>query len=185
MLIPGLPELAVALTLASAQAPVPYHNARYGFALSAPRGHALCVDGPPRPNRGAFLLLSAPGACPRIVPYDALYVSVSASYNVLEYKTLKETADKRCPKGSVFAYDSKDLRFPDTSSASCRYTDRLGHTRIDVFAFRKERKDKRLGHAPDDWILFEASLVTVAQRLPQDLATFKAMLASVRFSPAP
>ena len=54
-----------------------------------------------------------------------------------------------------------------------------------MFAFRKERKDKRLGHAPDDWILFEASLVTVAQRLPQDLATFKAMLASVRFSPAP
>jgi len=54
-----------------------------------------------------------------------------------------------------------------------------------VFAPRKERKDKRLGYAPDDWILFEASLVTAPQRLQQDLATFKAMLMGTRFSPAP
>jgi hypothetical protein len=185
MLIPGLPELALAFSLASVQAPVPYHNLRFGFALSAPRGFALCVDGPPAPNRGAFLLLSAPGACPGIVPLDSLYISVSASYNALEYKTLKETADKRCPKGAAFAYDSKDLRFAGTPSASCRYNDRLGHARVDVFALRKERKDKRLGHAPDDWILFEASLVTAPQRLQQDLAIFKATLAGIRFSPAP
>ncbi len=185
MLILGLPILALAFSLASVQAPVPYHNLRFGFALSAPRGFALCVDGPPAPNRGAFLLLSAPGACPGVVPLDALYISVSASYNALEYKTLKETADKRCPKSAAFAYDSKDLRFAGTPSASCRYNDRLGHARVDVFALRKERKDKRLGHAPDDWILFEASLVTAPQRLPQDLATFKGTLATIRFSPAP
>jgi hypothetical protein len=185
MLIPGLSELALTLTLASAQAPVPYNNPRYGLALSAPRGFTLCVDGPPAPNRGAFLLLSVPGACPGVVPWDALYISVSASYNALEYKTLKETADKRCPKGAALAYDSKDLRFSGTLSASCRYNDRQGHARIDVFALRKERKDKRLGHAPDDWILFEARLVTAPQRLQQDLATFKATLAGIRFSPAP
>ncbi|MGH7125350.1 MAG: hypothetical protein ACREFI_13320 [Stellaceae bacterium] len=185
MLIPGLPELAVALTLASVQAPVPYQNPRFGFALSAPRGFALCVDGPPIPNRGAFLLLSAPGACPKVVPWDSLYISISASYNALEYKTLKETADKRCPKGAPLAYDSKDLRFAGTPSAACRYTDRQGHARVYVFALRKERKDKRLGHAPDDWILFEASLVTAPQRLAQDLATFKATLAAVKFAPAP
>lgn len=185
MLIPGLPELALALTLASVQAPVPYQNPRYGFALSAPRGYALCVDGPPVPNRGAFLLLSAPGACPRIVPLDALYISVSASYNALEYRTIKEAAEKRCPKGAQFAHDSKDIRFAGTPSAACRYLDRQGHVRVEVFALRKERKDKRLGHAPDDWILFEASLVTAPQRLPQDFATFKALLAGVKFSPAP
>jgi|SRR5579859_163350 hypothetical protein len=185
MLIPGLPELAVALTLASAQAPAPYLNQRFGFALSAPRGFALCVDGPPTPNRGAFLLLSAPGACPKVVPFDSLYISVSASYNALEYKTLKETADKQCPKGAQLAVDSKDLRFAGTPSASCRYTDRQGHTRVDVFAIRKERKDKRLGHAPDDWILFEASLVTTAQRLAQDAAVLKATLAGMKFAPAP
>ena len=185
MVIPGLPELAFALTLASVQAPVPYHNARFGFALSAPRGYALCMDGPPTPNRGAFLLLSAPGTCPKTVPWDSLYLSVSASYNALEYKTLKEAADKRCPKGATLSYDSKDLRFGSTSSAACRYTDRQGHARVDVFALRKERQDKRLGHAPDDWILFEASLVTAPQRLPQDLAVFKATLAGIKFSPAP
>ena len=185
MLIPGVSELALALTLASVQAPVPYHNPHYGFALSVPRGHALCVDGPPAPNRGAFLLLSTPGACPGVVPFDALYISVSASYNALEYKTLKETADKRCPKNAARAYESKDLRFSGTPTATCRYEDRQGHARIDVFALRKERKDKRLGHAPDDWILFEASLVTAPQRLQQDLATFKAVLAGIRFSPAP
>ncbi len=185
MLIPGLTELAFAVTLASVQAPVPYHNPRYGFALSAPRGYTLCVDGPPTPNRGAFLLLSAPGACPRVVPFDALYISVSASYNALEYKSIKETAEKRCPKGAASAYDSKDLRFVGTPSAACRYTDRQGHARVDVFALRKERKDKRLGHAPDDWILFEASLVTAPHRLPQDLAVLKATLAGIKFSPAP
>ncbi len=185
MLIPGLPELAVALTLASVQAPVPYQNPRFGFAFSAPRGLTLCVDGPPTPNRGAFLLLSAPGACPRVVPFESLYISVSASYNALEYKTIKETAKKRCPKGAAFAYDSKDLRFAGTPSAACRYADRQGHARVDVFALRKERKDKRLGHAPDDWILLEASLVTLPQRLPQDLATFRATLAGIKFSPAP
>ena len=185
MLIPGLPELAVMLTLASVQAPVPYHNARFGFALGAPRGHTLCIDGPPTPNRGAFLLLSAPGTCPKVVPWDSLYISVSASYNALEYKTLKETADKRCPKGAALAYDSKDLGFAGTPSASCRYADRQGHARVAVFALRKERQDKRLGHAPDDWILFEASLVTAPQRLQQDLAIFKATLAGIRFSPAP
>lgn len=185
MLIPGLPELAMALTLASVQAPVPYQNPRFGFALSAPRGLALCVDGPPMPNRGAFLLLSAPGACPKIVTWDSLYISVSASYNALEYKTIKETAEKRCPKGATFTHDSKDLHFPDTPSASCRYTDRQGHARVDVFALRKERKDKRLGHAPDDWILFEASLVTAPARLAQDIAAFKATLAGIKFSPAP
>jgi hypothetical protein len=185
MLIPGLPELALALTLASVQAPAPYHNARYGFALSAPRGSTLCVDGPPAPNRGAFLLLSAPGACPGVVPADALYISVSASYNALEYKSLKEAVDKRCPKDAARTYESKDLRFAGTPSATCHYGDRQGHTRVDVFAFRKERKDKRLGHNPDDWILFEASLVTAPQRVPQDLATFKSVLAGIRFSPAP
>jgi hypothetical protein len=185
MLIPGLLDLAFALTLASVQAPVPYHNARFGFALSAPRGYALCVDGPPTPNHGAFLLLSAPGACPGVVPFNALYVSVSASYNALEYKSIKDTADKRCPKGAAVASDSKDLRFAGTPSAACRYTDRQGRARLDVFALRKERRDKRLGHAPDDWILFEASLVTTAQRLPQDLAVLKATLATVKFSPAP
>jgi hypothetical protein len=185
MLIPGLPELAVALTLASVQAPAPYHNARYGFALSAPHGQMLCIDGPPTPNRGAFLLLSAPGGCPKVVPFDALYISVSASYNALEHKTPKEAAEKRCPKGAAFSYDSKDLHFAGTPSASCRYTDRQGHVRIDVLALRKERQDKRLGHAPDDWILFEASLVTVPQRLAQDLEIFKATLAATKFSPAP
>jgi hypothetical protein len=185
MLIPGFAELAVALTLASAQAPVPYQNPRFGFALGAPRGFVLCVDGPPIPNRGAFLLLSAPGACPKIVPLDSLYISVSASYNALEYKTNKETAEKRCPKGATFTPDSKDLHFPDTPTASCRYTDRQGHARVDVFALRKDRKDKRLGHAPDDWILFEASLVTAPDRLNQDLVTFKATLAAIKFSPAP
>lgn len=184
-MIPGLPELAFALTLASTQAPVPYHNPRYGLALSAPRGHTLCVDGPPRPNRGAFLLLSTPGACPAVVPLDALYIAVSGSYNALEYKTLKETVDKRCPKEAARTYDSKDLHFSGTPSATCRYNDRQGHARIDVFAFRKERKDKRLGHSPDDWILFEASLVTVPQRLQQDLAVFKTVLDGARFSPAP
>lgn len=185
MLIPGLPELALAVTLASAQAPAPYHNARFGFAMSAPRGYALCVDGPPRPNRGAFLLLSTPGACPGVVPFDALFVAVSASYNALEYKSIKDAAEKRCPKGAEVAADSKDLRFAGTPSAACRYTDRQGRVQIGVFALRKERKDKRLGHAPDDWILFEASLVTTAQRLPQDLAVLKATLATVKFSPAP
>ncbi|HLJ18785.1 MAG TPA: hypothetical protein VKU84_01230 [Stellaceae bacterium] len=185
MLIPGLPELAVALTLASVPAAVPYQNPGYGFALNAPRGLVLCIDGPPRPNHGAFLLLSAPGVCPKIVPWEALYVSISASYNALEYKTIRETAEKRCPKGATVAYDSKDLHFPDTPSASCRYTDRQGHARIDVFALRKERKDKRLGHAPDDWILFEASLVTAPERLAQDVVTFKATLAGIKFAPAP
>jgi len=185
MLIPGFAELAVALTLASVQAPVPYQNPRYGFALSAPRGHTLCVDGPPAPNRGAFLLLSAPGACPAVVPFDALYISVSASYNALEYKTLKETVDRRCPKNAERAYESKDLHFSGTPTATCRYNDRRGRVRIDAFALRKERKDKRLGHAPDDWILFEASLVTAPQRLQQDLETFKATLAGIRFSAAP
>lgn len=185
MLIPGLPELTVALTLASVQAPAPYHNARFGFALSAPHGFALCIDRPSPTSRGAFLLLSAPGACPGVVPFDALFISVSASYNALEYKTIKETADKQCPKGAAVAYDSKDVRFAGTPSALCHYTDRQGHARVDVFAIRKERQDKRLGHAPDDWILFEASLVTTPQRLPQDLATFKATLASIKFSPAP
>jgi len=185
MLIPGFSELAVALTLASVQAPVPYNNTRYGFALSAPRGHILCVDGPPAPNRGAFLLLSAPNACPGVVPLDALYLSVSASYNALEYKTPKEAADKRCPRNAERTYDSKDLRFPETPTSACRYSDRQGHVRIDAFALRKERKDKRLGHATDDWILFEASLVTAPPRLQQDLAAFKTMLAGVRFSPAP
>jgi len=185
MLIPGFSELAVALTLASVPAPAPYHNLRYGFALSAPRGHTLCVDGPPAPDRGAFLLLSAPGACPGVVPFDALYISVSASYNALEEKTLKETADKRCPRNAAREVDSKDLHFAGTPTATCRYNDRQGHVRVDVFALRKERKDKRLGHAPDDWILFEASLVTAPQRLQQDIETFKAMLAGVRFSPAP
>ena len=185
MLIPGLSELAVALTLASVQAPVPYQNPRYGFALGAPRGHTLCVDGPPAPNRGAFLLLSAPGTCPAVVPFDALYISVSASYNALEYKTLKEAVDKRCPKNAERAYDSKDLHFSGTPTATCRYNDRQGHVRIDAFALRKERKDKRLGHAPDDWILFEAALVTAPPRLQRDLETFKAVLAGIRFSPAP
>ena len=185
MLIPGLPEFALTLTLASVQAPMPYHNARYGFTLSAPHGQVLCIDGPPMPNRGAFLLLSAPGACPKIIPLDALYISISASYNALEHKTPKEAAEKRCPKGAAFAYDSKDLRFAGTPTAACRYTDRQGHARIDVFALRKERQDKRLGHAPDDWILFEASLVTAPQRVPQDFAVFKAILAGVKFSPAP
>jgi hypothetical protein len=185
MLIPGLPELAVALTLASVQAPVPYHNARFGFALAAPRGYALCVDGPPTPNRGAFLLLSTPGACPNVVPFETLYISVSASYNALEYKSVKDTAEKRCPKGAAMAIDSKDLRFAGTPSSACRYTDRQGRARVEVYALRKERKDKRLGHAPDDWILFEASLVTAPQRLAQDLAVFKATLATVKFSPAP
>lgn len=185
MLIPGLPELAIALTLVSVQAPVPYHNARYGFALSAPHGQTLCIDGPPAPNRGAFLLLSAPGACPKVVPWDALYISISASYNAFEHKTPKEAAEKHCPRGSLFSYDSKDLHFAGTPSASCRYADRQGHARIEVFALRKERQDKRLGHAPDDWILFEASLVTAPGRVPQDLATFKATLAGIKFSPAP
>jgi hypothetical protein len=185
MLIPGLPELAVALTLASVQAPVPYQNPRFGFAVGTPRGFALCVDGPPTPNRGAFFLLSAPGACPKVVPVDSLYISVSGSYNALEYKTIKEAAEKHCPKGATIAPDSKDLHFPDTPTASCRYVDRQGHARIDVFALRKDRKDKRLGHAPDDWILFEASLVTTPERLNQDLATFKATLAGVKFAPAP
>ncbi len=185
MLIPGLTELAVMLTFASVQAPVPYQNQHFGFALSAPRGFALCVDGPPMPNRGAFLLLSAPGACPKIVPFDSLYISVSASYNAVEYRSLKETADKLCPKGAQIASDSKDLRFAGTPSASCHYTDRQGHARVDVFALRKERKDKRLGHAPDDWILFEASLVTTPQRLQQDAAVFKATLSGIKFAPAP
>jgi hypothetical protein len=185
MLIPGLPELAVTLTLASVQAPVPYLNQRFGFGVTAPRGFALCVDGPPMPNRGAFLLLSAPGACPKAVPSDSLYISVSASYNAVGYKTLKEIADKQCPKGAQHTDDSKDLRFAGTPSASCRYTDRQGHVRIDVFALRKERKDKRLGHAPDDWILFEAALVTTPQRLNQDAATFKTTLAGMKFAPAP
>jgi hypothetical protein len=185
MLIPGLTELALALTLASAQAPVPYHNTRYGFALSPPRGHMLCVDGPPRPNRGAFLLLSTPNACPDVVPADALYISVSASYNALEYRSLNEAVDKRCPKLAVRSYDAKDLRFSNLPAATCRYAERPGHARVDVLAFRKERKDKRLGRNPDDWILFEASLVTTPQRLQQDLATFKAVLAGIRFSPAP
>src|ERR1051326_4528817 len=138
MLIPGLPELALAFSLASVQAPVPYHSLRFGFALSAPRGFALCVDGPPAPNRGAFLLLSAPGACPAVVPWDALYISVSGSYNALEYKTLKEAANERCPKGAAFAYASKELRFAGTPTAGCRYKDRLGHARGDVVALRKE-----------------------------------------------
>jgi hypothetical protein len=185
MLIPALPELAVMLTLASVPAPVPYVNQRFGFALSAPREFALCVDGPPTPNRGAFFLLSAPGACPKAVPWDSLFISVSASYNAVEYKTLKETADKLCPKGAKLAYDSKDLRLAGTPSSSCQYTDRQGHARIDVFALRKERKDKRLGHAPDDWILFQASLVTAPQRLAQDMTTFKATLAGMKFAPAP
>ena len=185
MLIPGLSELGLAVTLASVQAPALYHNPRYGFALSAPRGYALCVDGPPTPNRGAFLLLSAPGTCPGVVPLDALYIAVSASYNALEYKSIKEAADKRCPKNADRSYDSKDLRFSGTPSAVCRYTDRQGHARVDVLALRKERKDKRLGHAPDDWILFEAALVTTPQRLPQDLAAYKATLAGIKFSPAP
>jgi hypothetical protein len=164
---------------------VPYQSTRYGFALGAPRGYVLCVDGPPTPNRGAFLLLSAPGACPAVVPLDALYIAVSASYNALEYKSIKDAADKRCPKTAARAYDSKDLRFAGTPSATCQYTDRQGHVRIDVFAIRKERKDKRLGHAADDWILFEAALVTTPQRLPQDLATYKTTLGGIRFSPAP
>lgn len=185
MLIPGLPELAVALTLASAQAPVPYVNQRFGFALSAPRGFALCVDGPPIPNRGAFLLLSISGACPKVVPWDSLYISVSGSYNALAYKTPKEIAEKQCPKGAPIAAESKDLHFAGTPSASCRYTDRQGHVRIDVFALRKERKDKRLGHAPDDWILLEASLVTAPQRFAPDVATFKATLDAMKFAPAP
>ena len=140
---------------------------------------------PARPLLLTLPEMTLPGACPGVVPLNSLYISVSASYNALEYKTLKETADKRCPKGAAFTYDSKDQRFAGTPSASCRYNDRLGHARVDVFALRKERKDKRLGHAPDDWILFEASLVTAPQRLPQDLATFKATLATIRFSPAP
>src|SRR5260221_11802170 len=98
MLIPGLPVLALAFSLASVQAPVPYHNLRFGFALSAPRGFALCVDGPPAPNRGAFLLLSAPGACPGVVPLDSLYISVSPPHNPLDNKTLNVTGANRCPK---------------------------------------------------------------------------------------
>src|SRR5260370_32663511 len=111
MLIPGFSELAVALTLTSVQAPVPYHNPRYGFALSAPRGHTLCVDGPPAPDRCAFLLLSAPCACPAVVPFDALYISVSASYNPLEDKTLKETARKRSPRNAARAAAPRALHF--------------------------------------------------------------------------
>jgi hypothetical protein len=120
-----------------------------------------------------------------VVPFETLYISVSASYNALEYKSVKDAAEKRCPKGAAIAIDSKDLRFAGTPSSACRYTDRQGRARVEVYALRKERKDKRLGHAPDDWILFEASLVTAPQRLAQDLAVFKATLATVKFSPAP
>jgi len=33
-----------------------------------------------------FLLLSAPGACPGVIPFDALYISVSVSYNALDLR---------------------------------------------------------------------------------------------------
>ena len=185
MLTLALPKLALAVTLAAAQVPSPYQNAQYGFALSAPKPFALCRDAPPAPNRGVYLLLDAAGTCPATVSADAAYISVTGSYNALEYRDLKDLVSKRCDRTAVRAVDSKDPRVSGTPTATCQFKDRAGRIHLDAFAFRKERKDKRLGRHPDDWILFEASLTTTPARLKQDLETFKAVLKGIRFSPAP
>ena len=185
MLALTLPKLALAVTLAAVQVPSPYQNPLYGFALTAPKSLTLCRDNPPTPNHGVFFLLDPPGTCPLAMSGEASFVTIMASYNALEYRDLKDLVSKRCDRNATRSVDSTGPKFSGTPTATCEIKDRLGRTHIDAFAFRKERKDKRLGRHPDDWILFEASLTTTPKRLKQDLETFKAALKAIRFSPAP
>lgn len=185
MLMLALPKLALAATLASVQVPVPYNNPTYGFALDLPARQVLCADDPPAPNRGFFFLLDTPEVCPFAMSGETPYISVAASYNALEDKTLKEVMDRYCDPKSVRATASSDLRFAALPSASCRYKDRRGFIHVTVFAFHKARRDPALGRNPADWIALEAFLTTTPKRLKQDLATFRTVLGAMKFSPAP
>jgi len=181
----ALPKLALAVVLASVQVPVPYSNPTYGFALDLPARHVLCADDPPAPNHGFFFLLDTPEVCPFAMSGETPYISVAASYNALEDKTLKEVMDRYCDPRAAREPASRDLRFPGQASASCRYKDRRGFIHVTVFAFHKARQDPALGRNPADWIAFEALLTTTPKRLKQDLAAFRAVLGAIRFSPAP
>jgi hypothetical protein len=185
MLALTLPKLALAATLAAVQVQSPYQNAQYGFTVVAPKPFALCREDPPAPNHGVFFLLEPPGNCPRGFAGNASFILVTASYNAMEYRDLKDAVAKLCDRNATREIDSKAVKFAGTPTATCEYKDKAGRIRLYAVAFRKERKDKRLGRHPDDWIFFEASLTTTPNRQKQDLETLKSVLKGIRFTPAP
>jgi hypothetical protein len=162
-----------------------FENEELGLSVLFPRGSEVCLARSGDAPRGFFAVYPG-GGCEERPLRPPRAISVYGSYNALSEESV-EAAAGDCGAVSPalrFALPAEGLAIPGEHSLMCQTPAADGAIELSVHALAGPWQDGVDGRPRTRQMIFFAALITLPDRLDEDLARFRALLASIRINPA-
>ncbi|HZF94380.1 MAG TPA: hypothetical protein VEZ20_05845 [Allosphingosinicella sp.] len=160
----------------------PFANDEFGLRIVFPAGSNVCMTRSGDAPRGFFAIYEGPASCEE--PARPLrFVTVNLSWNALDHRTLEEALDGHCPAPSpetLRRIGPRPLAMAGLESRLCEVPRPGGGAELFVHSlFDIDPAARAHSGAPSAMVF--AALGTDPAHFDEDLARFRAILATIRF----
>ncbi|HEX8191959.1 MAG TPA: hypothetical protein VF552_03585 [Allosphingosinicella sp.] len=161
----------------------PFANDEFGLRIVFPAGSHVCLTRSGDAPRGFFAIYEGPASCEEPPARPLRAVTVNLSWNALDHPTLEAALEGRCTAPSaqmLRQLGPRPLAIPGLESRLCEVARRGGGTELFVHSLLDIDPEREPDPGAPAAMIF-AAFGTDPAHFGEDLARFRAILATVRF----